>query len=64
MILFVTVFLAAALQQLVYLPINRGYLELAGIDALLMPILLMLARPPRGDNRVVRRRAHAEVAAT
>jgi hypothetical protein len=42
-IMFVAMFLAASLNQWVYLPYNMEYLEWAGYGALLMPTLLMLA---------------------
>ena len=42
-IMFVAMFLAAALNQWVYLPYNLDYIEWAGFGALWLPITLMLA---------------------
>jgi len=42
-IMFVAMFLAAALNQWVYLPYNMDYFEWAGYGALWLPITLMLA---------------------
>jgi hypothetical protein len=41
-IMFVAMFLAASLNQWVYLPYNMDYFEWAGYGALLMPMLMML----------------------
>jgi hypothetical protein len=41
--MFVAMFLAASLNQWVYLPYNMDYFEWAGYGALLMPMLMLLA---------------------